>query len=182
MTSSPQPLPSLPPSPNTEHAPLPAPIPLATRKHEEDIAQAWHEDEPTITDVEHLNPHARKKSRKGKERAGSESDEDDEDEESAAAAGYPPTKEEEAESRRVEEVRTLSTLASGLICRCALASPIAPRHASSLCALPASRSLCAPRLAVNLCCFPVLRSVFLSVECARRAHCGPGMPRLTVNL
>ena len=85
MTSSPQPLPSLPPSPNTEHAPLPAPIPLATRKHEEDIAQAWHEDEPTITDVEHLNPHARKKSRKGKERAGSESDEDEEEKDARRA-------------------------------------------------------------------------------------------------
>ncbi|RPD78517.1 hypothetical protein L226DRAFT_295441 [Lentinus tigrinus ALCF2SS1-7] len=101
MTSSPQPLPSLPPSPSSEHAPVPLPAP---KKNEEDIAQVWHEDEPTITDAHHLHPHARKKGGKGKERAGSESNEDDEeDSESAAAAGYPPTKEEEAESRRVAE-------------------------------------------------------------------------------
>ena len=126
MTSSPQPLPSLPPSPSSVQAPKPLPAP---RQHEDDIAQAWHEDEPTIIDGQHLNPRSkRRKSRKGKERAGSESDEDDEDEdeeeESAAAAGYPPTKEEEAESRRVEEVRTSSTLSRCLIC--APASPTWP--------------------------------------------------------
>ncbi|KAI0712941.1 hypothetical protein C8T65DRAFT_646173 [Cerioporus squamosus] len=104
MTSSPQPLPSLPPSPGTEQAP-------ALPRNDEDIAQAWHEDEDTIIDGQHLNPKARKRSRsrKGKERAvGSEEDDEDDDEDEdeeqgAAAAGYPPTKEEEAESRRVEE-------------------------------------------------------------------------------
>ncbi len=100
MTSSPQPLPSLPPSPGLEPAP-------ALRRNDEDIAQAWHEDEDTITDARHLNPNAKRRSRKGKERA-AESDEDDEDEdEPAAVAGYPPTKEEE-ESRRVQEVRPVA--------------------------------------------------------------------------
>ncbi|RDX48077.1 hypothetical protein OH76DRAFT_697218 [Lentinus brumalis] len=96
MTSSPQPLPSLPPSPGLDPAP-------ALRRNDEDIAQAWHEDEDTITDARHPKPNAKRRSRKGKERA-AESDEDEEDEdEPAAVAGYPPTKEEEEESRRVQE-------------------------------------------------------------------------------
>ncbi len=101
MTSSPQPLPSLPPSPGPEPAPV-------LRRNDEDVAQVWHEDEDTITDARHLNPNAKRRSRKGKERA-AESDEDEEDEDgTAVVAGYPPTKEEEEESRRVQEVRAVT--------------------------------------------------------------------------
>lgn len=135
MTSSPQPLPSLPPSPAFEQPP-------ALPRNDEDIAHVWHEDEDTIIDGKHLNPKARKRGGKGKERAvGSGSDEEDEDEEDedAVAAGYPPTKEEEAESRRVQEVRATLRL---------IPRTIAPRHASLPCASGEAR-----REPVSLLCF-----------------------------
>ncbi|KAI0745011.1 hypothetical protein C8Q76DRAFT_19047 [Earliella scabrosa] len=106
MASTPEPLPSLPPSPGP--SPSPTPGPLSRVKNEDDLARAWHDDEPKAR----LKPKRPKKGKgkgKGKERAGSESDEDedesdeDEEDEDGAATGYPPTKEEEAESRRVAE-------------------------------------------------------------------------------
>ncbi|KAI8994083.1 hypothetical protein BD414DRAFT_513695 [Trametes punicea] len=109
MPSTPEPLPSLPPSPTPT----------------EDIAHAWHDDpeEPSGAGAGsgsgsaselHLSAPSSSAARKGKgkargrtvsrERLASRSGSDEEDEEaSAAAEGYPPTKEEEAESRRVEE-------------------------------------------------------------------------------
>ena len=78
-------------------------------KNEDDLARAWHGDEPKAR-LKPKRPTKGKGNGKGKERAGSESDEDesdedeDEEDEDGAATGYPPTKEEEAESRRVAEV------------------------------------------------------------------------------
>ncbi|KAH9851433.1 hypothetical protein C2E23DRAFT_886604 [Lenzites betulinus] len=88
--SSPEPLPSLPPSPT--HVPV------------DDVARAWHDEPDAAT-----HPGA---TRKGKTRAARSSDSDeaeeqgDEDEDSTGngtGGGYPPTKEEEAESRRIAE-------------------------------------------------------------------------------
>ena len=120
MTSTPEPLPSLPPSPVEEQAPRRA-------RRSEDVARAWHDDEP---DAHARTNAARKGKGKGKGRArwngkrraagsGEDDDDDDDDEDEEeegeeennadgrALEGYPPTKEEEAESRRVQEVRHL---------------------------------------------------------------------------
>ncbi|OJT05045.1 hypothetical protein TRAPUB_4110 [Trametes pubescens] len=98
MSTTPEPLPSLPPSPSPSHT--------------DDIAQAWHddpEDEPTSSRSEaHLNPAST--TRNEKQRAlsgergtnGGESDEE-EQEDGSGAPGYPPTQDEKAESRRIEE-------------------------------------------------------------------------------
>ncbi|EIW62479.1 uncharacterized protein TRAVEDRAFT_68898 [Trametes versicolor FP-101664 SS1] len=99
MSTTPEPLPSLPPSPSPSHT--------------DDVAQAWHddpEDEPSSSRSEaHLNPAST--TRKGKQRALSgergknagETDEEEDEEVSDGAAGYPPTQDEKAESRRIEE-------------------------------------------------------------------------------
>ncbi|KAM5543242.1 hypothetical protein V8D89_003116 [Ganoderma adspersum] len=104
MTSTPEPLPSLPPSPVEEPTPRRA-------RQSEDVARAWHDDEPEA----HARINAARKGkgrarRNGKRTTGSgEDDDDDEDEDegenedSGALEGYPPTKEDEAESRRVQE-------------------------------------------------------------------------------
>ena len=95
MASTPEPLPSLPPSPVAEPQVL---------RPEEDVGRAWHDDEPSTSG---LNPR-RKEKGKGKRRATRDEDEEEDEEEEdggGAVEGYPPTKEEEAEARRVQEVR-----------------------------------------------------------------------------
>ena len=97
MASTPEPLPSLPPSPVAEPQVL---------RPEEDVGRAWHDDEPPTSGL-----NLRRKGKgKGKRRATRDEDEDEEEEEGVeegggAVGGYPPTKEEEAEARRVQEVR-----------------------------------------------------------------------------
>ncbi|KAH9894759.1 hypothetical protein C8Q73DRAFT_789960 [Cubamyces lactineus] len=100
MPSTPEPLPSIPPSPTPP----------------KDIAHAWHDDDPDEDEEEpsgsdskvYLSAASAK--RKGKEKAvsrgrspGRGGSDDDEEEENGAVEGYPPTKEEEAESRKIEE-------------------------------------------------------------------------------
>ncbi|KAI1785930.1 hypothetical protein LXA43DRAFT_98626 [Ganoderma leucocontextum] len=100
MTSTPEPLPSLPPSP------------VETLRNEEDVGRAWHDDEPdSYARINAARKGKGRAKRNGKRRAtgNGDDDEDDEDEDededegSGAVGGYPPTKEEEAESRRIQE-------------------------------------------------------------------------------
>ena len=106
MPSTPEPLPSLPPSPVEEPTPK-------TRRHEEDVGRAWHDDEPDararINAARKGKGRARRNGKRPATGSGDDDDDDEEDEDenedSAALEGYPPTKEEEAESRRVQEVR-----------------------------------------------------------------------------
>ena len=117
MTSTPEPLPSLPPSPVEEQEQGQAP---RRARRSEDVARAWHDDEPdahTRTNAARKGKGKGRARRNGKRRAAGsgEDDDDDDDDEgeeennagSGALEGYPPTKEEEAESRRVQEVRHL---------------------------------------------------------------------------
>ncbi|KAI0738408.1 hypothetical protein C8Q80DRAFT_276991 [Daedaleopsis nitida] len=109
MASTPEPLPSLPPSPTLQ--PLPDPgIGTSPLGSGEDVARAWHDDEPS-TRLKSAKRRGKGKGKgKGKERMRDSDSEDDEEEdegeeedEDSAAAGYPPTKEEAAETRRIQE-------------------------------------------------------------------------------
>ena len=102
MPSTPEPLPSLPPSPVEE------PTPRRPARHEEEVGRAWHDDEPDANAARKGKGKGRTR-RMGKRRAvGSGDDDDDEDDDdedededenagSGALEGYPPTKEEEAD-------------------------------------------------------------------------------------
>lgn len=120
MTSTPEPLPSLPPSPGPDpDLPKTRATPFGSG---EDVARAWHDDEPSGSDRKALNSRrgkgkgtGRGKGKgKGRARAGSdtdeEPDEEEDEDEDGAATGYPPTKEEEAETRRVQEVSVVGLL------------------------------------------------------------------------
>ncbi|TBU37886.1 hypothetical protein BD309DRAFT_571341 [Dichomitus squalens] len=93
MASTPEPLPSLPPSPTVEPQIL---------RPEEDVGRAWHDDEPSTADLR-TGLSSRRKGKRRATRDEDEDEEDDDEERDGAAEGYPPTKEEEAEARRVQE-------------------------------------------------------------------------------